>query len=127
MQQKEEAAQAKAKQREQDLVAQLTAQAEARQMAAQAQWETESEKKTRAAIEPFKALLARTEKERDEASHQLQGAELGEKIDGSILVPQWLEKPKTIGRGGLRGWETTGVEVSGSRPQPMRERANDPV
>jgi hypothetical protein len=67
MQQKDEAAQAKAKQREQDLVAQLTAQAEARQMAAQAQWETESEKKMRAAIEPFKAQLARAEMERDEA------------------------------------------------------------
>src|SRR5438034_5674052 len=67
MQQKDAAAQAMAKQREQDLVAQLSAQAEARQMAAQAQWETESENKMRAAIEPFKALLVRTEKERDEA------------------------------------------------------------
>jgi hypothetical protein len=67
MQEKDETAQAKAMQREQDLVAQLTAQAEARQIAAQAQWEMEAEKKTRAAIEPFKGLLARAEKERDEA------------------------------------------------------------
>src|SRR5262249_20762308 len=67
MQQKEEAAQAKARQREQELVAQLTAQAQARQMAAQAQWETESDKKIRTAVEPLKALLVRTEKERDEA------------------------------------------------------------
>lgn len=50
-----------------DQVAQLTSQAAARQMAAQAQWEAESEKRTRAAIEPLKAQLARTEKERDEA------------------------------------------------------------
>ena len=36
-------------------------------MAAQAQWEADSEKKIRAAIEPLKALLARAEQERDEA------------------------------------------------------------
>jgi len=36
-------------------------------MAAQAQWETESHKKVLAAIEPLKTLLARAEKERDEA------------------------------------------------------------
>jgi hypothetical protein len=67
MQQKEEAALGKARQREQDLVTQLTAQAEVRLMATQALWERESEKKARAAIEPFKATLVRTEKERDEA------------------------------------------------------------
>lgn len=50
-----------------DEVAQLNAQAAARQMAAQAQWEAESEKRTRAAVEPLKALLSRAEKERDEA------------------------------------------------------------
>jgi hypothetical protein len=67
MQEKAEAAQAKAKQREQDLVTQLTAQAEVRHMAAQALWEREAEKKSRAMMEPFKAQLARTEKERDDA------------------------------------------------------------
>jgi hypothetical protein len=67
MQQKDDATQAKARQREQDLVTQLTAQADVRQMAAQALWERESEKKARAAIEPFRAQLARAEKERDEA------------------------------------------------------------
>ena len=67
MQEKEETVQAKARQREQDLVTQLTAQMEARQPAAQALWERESEKKARAAIELFKAQLARAEKERDEA------------------------------------------------------------
>jgi hypothetical protein len=82
MQQKDEAALIQAKQREQDLIAQLTAQAEARQAAAQARWETEAEKKTRAAIEPFKAQVARAEKERDEAkqkaaehTHQMQNLE----------------------------------------------------
>lgn len=58
MQQKDEAAQARVRQREQELVTQLTAQAEAQQ-AAQAQWEAEAAK--------FKALLDRTERERDEA------------------------------------------------------------
>jgi len=67
MQQKDEAAQAKARQREQDFAVQLSMQAEARQLVAQARWEAESEMKARAAIEPLKALLARTEKERDEA------------------------------------------------------------
>jgi hypothetical protein len=69
IQQKEEAAQAKARQREQDLVVQLNAQAEARLAATQVQWDAEADKRTRAAIEPLKALLARTEKERDEARH----------------------------------------------------------
>jgi hypothetical protein len=67
MQQKDEAAQAQARQREQDLIAQLTAQAQARQIAAQAHWETESDKKTRAALDPLKAQVARAEKERDDA------------------------------------------------------------
>ena len=38
-------------------------------MAAQAQWEAKAEKKARAAIEPFKLLLARAEKERDDARY----------------------------------------------------------
>jgi hypothetical protein len=67
MAQKEETLQAKSKQREQDLVTQLSAQADVRQMAAQAIWERESEKKVRAAMEPLKTQLARAEKERDEA------------------------------------------------------------
>ena len=67
MQVKDESAQVKAKQREEDLIAQLTAQAEARQMAAQTLWEAEAEKKVRAAVEPIKAQLARTEHERDTA------------------------------------------------------------
>jgi hypothetical protein len=94
-QQKDEAAQVKAKQHEQDLVAQLTAQAEARQMAVQAHWEAESEKKTRAAIEPFKSLLARTEKERDEARQT---------ASESVRQVQNLEKKLTEASSFLNGW-----------------------
>ena len=87
IQQKEEAAQSMAKQREQDLVAQLSAQADARQMAAQVEWETEFQTKTRFAVEPLRMQLTRAEKERDEAkqaaaesARQLQNLEkkLGE-------------------------------------------------
>ena len=97
MQQKNEAAQAEARQREQTLVAQLTAQAESRQMAAQEQWEKESEEKTRAAIEPFKALLARTEKERDEAR---QSASEG------VRQVQDLEKKLMEASTFLSGWKS---------------------
>jgi hypothetical protein len=95
MQQKHEAAQAMGKQREQDLVAQLSAQAEVRHMAAQAQWETESENKMRAAIEPFKVLLVRAEKERDEANQS--ASESARKV-------QNLEKKLTEASSFLNGW-----------------------
>jgi hypothetical protein len=65
IQQKDDAAQATAKQRDQAWAAKLTAQAEAHQTAArerQAELETMS-----AIIEPLKAQLAQAEKERDEA------------------------------------------------------------
>jgi hypothetical protein len=65
MQQKDEVAQARAKQREQDLVAQMTAQAEAHE-ALRAQWERDSEEQTRA-IGQFKAQVERAEKEREDA------------------------------------------------------------
>ena len=95
MREKDEAAQAVAKAREQDLVIQLTAQSEARQMAIQKQWETESEKRARAAIEPFKALLARTEKERDEARQS--ASEAAQQV-------QSLEKKLTEVSSFLNGW-----------------------
>ncbi|HEV7924308.1 MAG TPA: hypothetical protein VGR14_03075 [Verrucomicrobiae bacterium] len=95
VQQKDEAAQARAKQREQELVAQITAQLEARQKAAQSQWETETEKKTRNAVEPFKALLVRTEKERDEALHI---------ASESARQVQSLEKKLTEASTFLNGW-----------------------
>jgi chromosome segregation ATPase len=66
MQQKEEAVQAKAKQREQDLLTQLTAQAEAHQAASE-ELKTELEAMRRT-VDSFTAQLARTEKERDDAN-----------------------------------------------------------
>jgi hypothetical protein len=102
MQQKDEAAQGKVKQRELDLIAQLTAQAEARQMAAQVQWETESEKRARAAAEPFKALLTRAEKERDEAR---QAAAEGARHS------QDLEKKLTEASSFLNGWRNGKILV----------------
>ena len=102
MQQKEEAAVAKAKLREQDLITQLNAQAESRLLAAQVQWETEAEKRSRAAIEPFKALLAKTEKERDEAKHTA--------FEGSRHV-QDLEKKLTEASSFLNGWRNGKILV----------------
>ena len=102
MQQRDDAARAKAEEREQELMAEFSAQAEARQMAAQAVWENEAEKRTRAAIEPFKTLLARTEKERDEAR---QAA-----TEGSRQV-QNLEKKLTEASSFLNGWRNGGKSV----------------
>lgn len=95
MHQKEEAAQVKATQREQELQAQFTAQAEARHVAAHAQWEKELEKKMRAAIEPLKAQLARAEKERDEARQT---------SSESVRQVQTLEKKLTEASSFLNGW-----------------------
>lgn len=96
MQEKDEAAQAKIRQREQDLVAQMTAQTEATLTAAQAQWETESDRKTRAAVEPLKSLLARTEQERDEAR---------ESACQALQEAQNLEKKLTEVSSFLNGWK----------------------
>jgi hypothetical protein len=103
MHQKDEAAQAKARQREQDLVTQLTAQAEVRQMAAQALWEKESEKRVRAAVEPFKALLTRGEKEKEDAkqaasesAHQVQ--QLEKKLnEASTFLSTWRNGSNFVG------------------------------
>jgi hypothetical protein len=101
MQRKEEAAQAKAQQLEE----QFAAQAELRQMAAQAQWQAESETKMRAALEPLKAMLSRTEKERDEALHSY--------TEGATQV-QVLEKKLTEASLFLNGWRNgNGKHVSG--------------
>jgi hypothetical protein len=103
--QKEEVAQSAARQREQELVAQLNAKAEARFLAAQAQWETESQKMTLAAIEPLKSLLARAESERDEARQD--ASESGRKL-------QSLEKKLNEASSFLNGWRNgkSLVEVS---------------
>jgi hypothetical protein len=95
MEQKEQAVQAKAKQREQELEAQLTAQAESRFNVAQARWKKESEDKVMAAIEPLTGLLARAEKERDEArqaslegTRQLQSLEK-KLTEASLFLTPW--------------------------------------
>jgi hypothetical protein len=95
MQQKEEAAQLKFKQREQEVAAQIAAQAEARHSAARVQWETETEIRTRSAVEPFKSLLIRTEKERDEALQSV--------AEGARQV-QDLEKKLTEASSFLNPW-----------------------
>jgi len=75
-------------------------------MAAQAQWETESERRTRAAIEPFKALLARTEKERDEARQTAS--------ENSRQV-QNLEKQLTEASAFLNAWRNGNNSVASAR------------
>ncbi|NOS70966.1 MAG: hypothetical protein HOP33_13675 [Verrucomicrobia bacterium] len=116
MHQKDEAAQAKAEQREQDLVAQLTAQAEAHRLAAQAQWEKESEEKTRAAIEPFKALLARNEKERDDAKQSASRA---------VNQMRDLEKKLMEASSFLSGWKNGKHSVVASVERDVFEVARD--
>jgi hypothetical protein len=85
---------AEAKQREQALVAKLAAQAEAHELGKK-EWETELET-TRGDIEPFKVLLARTEKERDEAKQSASGA---------VSQVQALEKKLTEASSFLNSWK----------------------
>ncbi len=106
LQQKDDAAQTKAKQREQDLVAQFTAQAEARQMAARQQWEAELEQTTRSAIEPLRSQLARTEKERDEAWQSASAA---------VSQVQSLEEKLTEASSFLNGWKNGKLLVTATR------------
>jgi hypothetical protein len=94
MQQKEDAVQVKARQRELELVTQLTVQAEVQQMAAQQQWEAESDKKTRAVIEPLKELLARTEKERDAAVSHVQALE-SKLTEATLFLNGWKNRKQT--------------------------------
>jgi hypothetical protein len=92
---------AEAKQREQDLVTKLMAQAEARQLA-EKEWETELET-TRSAIEPLKGLLVRTEQERDEAKQSAaenarQVQELKRKLmEVSSLLNGWKNGRQLVG------------------------------
>ena len=92
---------AEAKQREQDLVAKLIAQAEARQMA-EKEWETELEM-ARGTIDPLKAALVRTEKERDEARQSAsdgvrQVQDLKKKLmEASSLLNGWRNGKNLVG------------------------------
>jgi hypothetical protein len=100
MQEKEEAAQAEASLREQELVIRFNAQAEARLIAAEEQWQkrwqTEVEEKVRATSSAFKVQLARTEKERDEANESAAAA-LGRVQD--------LEEKLSEASSFLNGWK----------------------
>jgi hypothetical protein len=106
----DDAAQAEAKQREREFSAQLAAQAEAHQIAAQ-EWKTELEI-MRGNIEPFQVLLARTEKERDEARKSAeetarQAQELEKKLsEASSFLSGWKNGKNPVaaraGRDGLQ-------------------------
>ena len=125
MSQKDEAAAVKAKLREQDLTAQLNMQADARQMLARVQWETESENRSRAALEQLKTLLARTEKERDEARQSAIGLrqQIGgtrEETDRSLLLPQSLAERKNHRRHALMKVGRASRPPSGARTEPER-------
>jgi plasmid replication initiation protein len=90
-----ESIQTRSRQREQDLAGQLAAQSAAHQSALQ---NSEIELAgLRRSIEPFKALLAHTEKERDEA--RLSASE-------GIRQMQDLEKKLTEASSLLNGWKT---------------------
>ena len=93
LQEKNELAQAEAKQREKDLLAQIATQTEAHQKA-EKQWKKELEI-VQETFEPFKALLVRAEKERDEARQSVaensrQVQDLKRKLsDASSLLASW--------------------------------------
>ena len=101
---------AEIKQREQELVAQLAEQVEVHRIA-EKQWETELEI-TRGNIEPLKALLARAEKERDEAVKSAsestrQAQDMEKKLtEASSLLTGWKSEKNSagnrVGRDGLQ-------------------------
>jgi hypothetical protein len=75
-------------------------------MAAQAKWEAESDIKVRAAVEPFKTLLARIERERDEAreasaetARQLETLEK-QLTDTSVFLNAWRNGKSMAGENG---------------------------
>jgi hypothetical protein len=73
-------------------------------MAAQAKWEAETEILTRNAVEPFKIIVSRLEKERDEATHS---------ATESNRQVQNLEKKLTEASSFLNTWRN-GKTVSGA-------------
>ncbi len=106
-QQKDEAAEAKTRQREQDLTTQLTAQAEAR-FADRACRSGDSESEEKQCAPPQKRSKARgavgsaprrsaTKPGKSPPRAPAKCETLGEKPGGSIHVPQWLEKWKESG------------------------------
>jgi hypothetical protein len=107
---KEEASLAKAKQREQEFVAQLKAQTEAHKQDQQ-QWETQFES-LRRNIEPLNLQLRRAEQERDEA---LQSAtEITRKV-------QDMEEKLSEASSLLSGWKSNGNGKHSSGVRPGRD------
>ena len=105
--------QAWSRQRGQELDAQLAAQAQARYVSAQTQWKQESEEKLRAATEALRILLARTEKERDEArgssaeaASQLQNLEKRLTEASLFLNPRRSGNGDGNGRANVKGHDT---------------------
>jgi hypothetical protein len=105
-----------AKQREQELVGRFAAQAEAHQ-AAEKEWQTELEI-TRGNIEPLKALLSRTEKERDEA---LRAA------SDSTRRVQDFEKKLTEASSLLAGWKNGKSSGAGRNGRDGFQAARSPL
>ncbi len=93
---------AEAKQREQELMTKLNAATEAHE-SAEKEWETELIR-TRSSLEPLKALLVRTEKERDEARHVASEGirrvqDLKKKTkEASSLLNAWDDRDHLAGR-----------------------------
>jgi hypothetical protein len=87
---------AKARQREEEITEQLTAQAELQRMQQQARWEADTEIRVRTVVEPVKAELARVAKERDEVKQSF--------IEGTRQV-EHLEKKLTEASSFLSGWK----------------------
>ena len=109
---------AQVKEREQELMQQLSAQAEAHRRAEQ-EWQTELEI-TRGNIEPLKALLSRAEKDRDEAvrsatesSRHVQDLEKN-LSEASSLLTGWKSGKNVGGRVGLQT-ARNGLGVSGEQ------------
>lgn len=101
LQQKDEAVEARIKQREQELVTQFAVKSAAQQAVVH-ELETELEI-TRDTIDPFKALLARTEKERDEARESA--------AEGLRQIHD-LEKKLTEASSLLTGWKNGKTSVA---------------
>ena len=107
--------QAKAKQREQDLLAQLNAQTESHKQA-QHQWESELEVMRRN-LEPLNDLVARTEQERDEA---LESA-----IENAHKVEE-MEKKLAEASSFLSGWKNGNGNGNGNgKASPASKAGRD--
>ena len=111
LKEKDEAFQSKWKQREQELTAQLNAEAEARLTAAHEQWDNEADKRARAAAEPYLAKLEHAEKERDQARQT--AAESARQL-------QNLEKKLSEASSFLNGWR------NGNGNRPVEPAVNQP-